>query len=112
MESKATKKLLKLLDEYCDGKGFWFVDHNAALNWFEILMDWKTEFLWDETIFSLRFWFIYWLFDKEEIDMKKCMEDEDFKTLMKYYEAPDCALMVLAVKYSNYILLLNRLKDD
>jgi len=110
MEDKKAKKLIELLDEYCEWKNFTFVDHNGALNWFEILLDWKSEFLWDETVFSLRFWFIDWLFEKGHIDINKCREDEDFKTLMVNYDDVDCALMILATRYTNYVLLLDWLK--
>lgn len=110
MKDEKLEKLLKLLDKYCEWRSFKFVDHNGALNWFEMLMDWKSEFLWDETIFSLRFGFIDWLFKNGYIDMQKCMDDEDFRTLMEHYDASDSALMVLATRYNNYVLLLDWLK--
>ena len=42
--------------------------------------------------------------------MQKCMDDEDFRTLMEHYDASDSALMVLATRYNNYVLLLDWLK--
>lgn len=108
------EKLLKLLNEYMEfiTDGITFVDYDKETYSFETLDDGKVSYLWDEYITSLRFWFVDWLFDKEYIDMKKCMKDEDFKTLMAHYEAPDCALMCLATRYSNIDLLINWLKDD
>lgn len=110
MEDKKAKLLIDLLNEYVEWKSMHFVDHNAALNWFEMLLDWKVEFLWDETVMCLRYGFIDWLFENGHIDMEKCMEDEDFKTLYNHYEAEDAAIMVLATRYSNYVLLLDWIK--
>ena len=105
--------LIELLNAYsmeCNSD-ISFVDYDTETNSFEVLDDWKVVYLWDETVLCLRFGFIDWLFEIGEIDMVKCMEDEDFKTLMKDYEAPDAALMCLATRYSNIDLLLSRLKE-
>lgn len=104
------KLLIDLLNEYTDSKDFTFVEHNEKFSWFDILMDWKTEFLWDELIFSLKFWFINWLFETDHIDIDKCNEDEDFHTLSREYEIDDAVIMTLAIRYSAYNLLLERIK--
>lgn len=102
--------LIKLLNEYVDRRGFVFADHDSKLNWFNILMDWKVEFLADETVFCIRFWFIEWLVDNDHIDLDECMESEDYKELSRNYEVEDAITMVLAIHYSSYDLLLERIK--
>ena len=107
-----TKRFMELLNDYataCDSD-FGYVDYDPEIQSIEVLNDGKVAYLWIETIFSLRFWFIDWLFENELIDVDKCMEDEDFKFLSKHYEPQDAALMVLATRYSNVDLFLSWLK--
>lgn len=104
------KLLIDLLNEYTDWKDFAFVEHDPKLDWFDILMDWKSEFLADETVFCIRFWFIEWLVDNNHIDMDECSKDGDFKEIAKSYEVHYTITMVLSIHYSSYDLLLERIK--
>lgn len=102
--------LINLLNEYVDWKDFVFVEHNQKLAWFDILMDWKSEFLADETVFCIKFWFIEWLVDNNHINMDECSKDEDFNHIAKSYEVNDAITMVLSIHYSSYDLLINRIQ--
>ena len=104
------KLLIKLLNEYLDWRDFVFVDHDPKLDWFDVLIDWKSEFIADETVFCIKFWFIEWLVNNDHIDLDECMESEDYKELSRNYEVEDVITMVLAIHYSAYDLLLERIK--
>lgn len=108
------ERLLELLNAYAEvcNSNFGYAGYDPELRAFEVLNDGKVSYLWDETITSLRFWFIDYLFDKQIINIKKCKKDEDYKTLVKYYEPEDAALMVLATRYSNIDLLISWLEND
>lgn len=64
-------ELIKLLNAYVDGKEFAFVDYDEEMTWFNMLVDWKVSFLWEETIYSKKFWFIDFLIDNELIDLNE-----------------------------------------
>lgn len=106
------ERLVELLNEYakeCDSE-IVYVDYDKDTHSFEVLSDGKVEYLWEETILCFRFWFIDWLFDRQYIDENKCMEDEDYRTLVIHYDSSYAALMCLALKYNAIDLLIYRLK--
>lgn len=107
------EKLIKLLNQFIEEEkshDYTIVEYDPEMTGFETILDGKVQFLPWETVRDIRYGFIDWLFAHHYIDNAKCMEDEDFKFLVKHYEAEDAAHMVLATRYSAIDLLCDRLK--
>lgn len=69
-------RLIELLNEYVKDTNHCFVDYDERMTWFNVLLDWATSFLGEETVLSRKFWFIAWLWENDLLDVPRKLEDE------------------------------------
>lgn len=105
------EKLLKLLNEYSKNKSYTFVEYNENLTGFEVLMDWKTEFLGEETVLCKRFWFIQRLVDNDKID-QTAIEWNFWYFCMEWFDNAESLIMVLSISDNPISDLISYLKTD
>ena len=102
------EKLIELINKYVKERKWDYIitDYDEKWTGFDVILDWKMEFLGEESILCKRYGFIKWLCERGLID-----EDKEIGYyILEWFDKEDAVLMMLAINEEPINLLLKYLK--